>query len=739
MSDGRERTGRLLARSLGWVTTLIVARSLAHALSVQPTRWLYGAILGMSLLAWAVVSFRVARVTAVALGGGLLAAALWKRPQWLVASWKLVLDCGNFLGAWLAQADPQLTVPVGYALLIAASGLLGAVNITLADRGRPAAVLLVGAVILSVEWLLYVDRALFYLSALLVPCALLQAVTLHRRRGLRLATVGMGNIDLSWQHLVWVLALALCIAAVAHLLPHRIAPWRWDALNEWITDVFPVLERLRGGGVGGPGMFGYRLRHSGYGTGTKLGGPISPRPGVALRVEVRGSWLPEVLYLRGTVSSTYTGSQWLTTAGGTETVQPGELLPSRIPSHVPVAYISQRVTFRELETVSLFCAGEPATFRIAGATLLRDREGNIFLRRLPAAGFSYRVLSRWPLPDERALRQGPAAEPPPDLAAQLSLPDTVTARTRRLAQAICASHPTPWEKAVALEQYLRALPYETQVPAPEPGRDFVDHFLFTLRRGYCAHHSSALAVMLRLVGIPSRWVQGFAVPIPPQVREAGGGVLEVHHHHAHAWVEAWMPNFGWVLLEPTPTQPIPWRHAGRAAVPSSGREPAEETALPGAWREELELFHEPELTMPPTPSASPLRWPQIAAAIAVAVVGLKVGVSVAASWWRWRHLAAGPGDLFWAWRQLERLCGQFGLGRRPAETLRQFAARLEDHLAEPSRLQGLVRELEEVAYGGGQPPARLLREVRWLYASVAVALRRRHGWPRYLWRRWLTI
>ena len=75
-----------------------------------------------------------------------------------------------------------------------------------------------------------------------------------------------------------------------------------------------------------------------------------------------------------------------------------------------------------------------------------------------------------------------------------------------------ANRLTPYAKAVAIEQYLsHTYPYSLEKPTnPSRNEDFVSHFLFVDRTGYCDHFSTAMVVMLRSVGVPARWVKGFA-------------------------------------------------------------------------------------------------------------------------------------------------------------------------------------------------------------------------------------
>ena len=108
---------------------------------------------------------------------------------------------------------------------------------------------------------------------------------------------------------------------------------------------------------------------------------------------------------------------------------------------------------------------------------------------------------------------------------------------------------SPYEATLLLERWFRregGFRYEEQPPASVSGRPPLVDFVVATRAGYCQHYAGAMAVMLRLLGIPARVGVGFT---------AGtwkGGVWTVTDHQAHAWVEAWFDGFGWLAFDPTP-------------------------------------------------------------------------------------------------------------------------------------------------------------------------------------------
>jgi transglutaminase-like putative cysteine protease len=123
------------------------------------------------------------------------------------------------------------------------------------------------------------------------------------------------------------------------------------------------------------------------------------------------------------------------------------------------------------------------------------------------------------------------------------------ARTWALAQRLKRNARTPMQYVLNVDAYLETgFRYTEAPPRPAPGREPLDAFLIDSKAGYCQHFSGAMAILLRLGGIPARVATGFT---------AGGyqkrsGEWIVRDTDAHSWVEAWFDGIGWVTFDPTP-------------------------------------------------------------------------------------------------------------------------------------------------------------------------------------------
>ena len=192
----------------------------------------------------------------------------------------------------------------------------------------------------------------------------------------------------------------------------------------------------------------------------------------------------------------------------------------------------------------------PVVWRSAvwNAARASDQRGGFAIRSLEFPGGGHSWFRRSFRPDERL----EALELPP-----------LDERIPRLALDMTAGLATPEERARALERRLRHDYGYTLELLPAPVADPLATFLFARKKGHCEYFASAMAVMLRTLGIPSRVVTGFLGGVYNPMT----GWQVVRASDAHSWVEAWLPRRGWVTFDPTPPDLSPastslWTRAG---------------------------------------------------------------------------------------------------------------------------------------------------------------------------------
>src|SRR5262249_28622476 len=123
-------------------------------------------------------------------------------------------------------------------------------------------------------------------------------------------------------------------------------------------------------------------------------------------------------------------------------------------------------------------------------------------------------------------------------------------RIPALARSVSEPSESNYDRARKIEDYLSSkYGYTLDLPGPRP--DPLAYFLFERKKGHCEYFASAMAVMLRSIGIPARMVNGFR---GGEYNDLTGSYI-VRESNAHSWVEAYFPEFGWVTFDPTPAAP----------------------------------------------------------------------------------------------------------------------------------------------------------------------------------------
>lgn len=288
----------------------------------------------------------------------------------------------------------------------------------------------------------------------------------------------------------------------------------------------------------------------------------------------------------------------------------------------------------------------------------------------------YEALSRLPVFTEDGLRRSGRLYPDRVLSRYLALPDSVPDRVLALARDLTATGRTPYDRARAIELYLRKIPYSLDVPTPPIDRDVVDFFLFDLQQGYCDYYATAMVVLARAVGLPARLVIGYA-----------GGAYDAAEDHyivteadAHSWVEVYFPDYGWIEFEPTSGRPEVDRFSQSSpAIPQLPTAPAPETGT------KIDLQ----------------RWvPPILWGIVGWVITIFTGWAVFDRW-RLERLtpSAAAGELY---RRLRRHAKRLAVPSPGGDTLFEFAGALSTRL-DASAIQPVRRIINLYAQASYSP------------------------------------
>ncbi len=295
-----------------------------------------------------------------------------------------------------------------------------------------------------------------------------------------------------------------------------------------------------------PGGRGFATSIAGFSDEVSLGAhgaTIRSNPQIVLRVEFPDGppGNPGGLHWRGRSYDRFDGVRW-TRSDDLPNSAPGPDWYRRRWAGTPVR---QEIFASLLDTRVLF--GLHPVLDVRARSRIRpvmDAAGDLrFFGNVPPR---YVVESYADGPGPDALRAAPSRRAPASRY-YLQLP-ALSPRVFELADSLTAGVDTRYDHVRAVEAWLRGFAYTRELPATAREAT-LEHFLFERQAGHCEYFSTAMAVLLRAVGIPARNVNGFLGGEWNGV----GDYLAVTQNQAHSWVEVWFPDHGWIAFDPTPS------------------------------------------------------------------------------------------------------------------------------------------------------------------------------------------
>lgn len=273
------------------------------------------------------------------------------------------------------------------------------------------------------------------------------------------------------------------------------------------------------------------------------GSRIYPNPEVVLRVEFPEGRPQDVraLYWRGRSYDLFDGTTWHRSVATPKAAPSSYFYAQQWRGRRTV----QRIYAIPLEVPVLF--GIHPVLSVQPQSRMRAMQDNVGdLWYYGAGSPTYDVVSATDRPPDEDLRRSPNAIDAAD-GPYLQRP-LLSERVRALADSLTANAPTRFDKVLAVQNWLqREFRYTLELPATEREAT-LEYFLFRRRAGHCEYFSTAMAILLREVGIPTRNVNGF---LGGHWNEFGQ-FLTVTQNQAHSWVEVYFIGYGWVPFDGTP-------------------------------------------------------------------------------------------------------------------------------------------------------------------------------------------
>ena len=467
----------------------------------------------------------------------------------------------------------------------------------------------------------------------------------------------------------------------------------WNKATAPLTEPFEGLGRLFAG-VNSPQV----VRIHNFGDSLPFQGSVSLPDTLVL--DVATEELDQPRYLRERVFDIYTPTGWR----------------SRAQQELPleafvITTVDQFVERRGTITVEIVVRGRAAENALTiGQPRRIDRDGTLRWSRVRSdvlsleiegglePGSFYEAVGSISVASEEELRAAGSDYPAWVELNYLQLPGDFPARVRELASELTRSRPTPYDQATAIEDYLRTIPYDLDVPSAPFDRDAVEFFLFQAERGYFDYHASAMVVMLRSVGVPSRLAVGYVL----QEDDLRDGRYRVTEQSAYAWPEVFFPGLGWVEFNPTPGLPLIVRPgtvepidaaSGDGSTPAGGSDQELNFEdLAGLSGEEGSDFALPAQNA----SSDRNRWVVIALVAALAAL---IAVTAGGARFAWAQGLGGLTTPERLWGQTVRLASWARLRPRPAQTPREYARSLRDEAPEIGDVDQLADAYVRHRYG----------------------------------------
>ncbi len=307
---------------------------------------------------------------------------------------------------------------------------------------------------------------------------------------------------------------------------------------------------------------------SGFTDNVELGqiGEIKKNTSVVMRVQTSAPVNYPLLRWRGIALTNFDGRRWYSRESSQKIKKPesngwipltsGNELEGRPAVRVQFITLLQPLAsdtlFGPAQVVALRgnFSGEAGTYDgdVKRSFVAVDSTGSIYN---PSHNFSqirYEGVSILPVARPAQARFAGTNYPEQIRDTYLQLPPKLDRRIPALAKKIAGASQNPYDQALTMENYFRANYAYTLNLTGNSGADPLAHFLFDTKAGHCEYFATAMAVMLRTLGIPSREVNGF---LPGEYNDFGGDYI-VRASDAHSWVEAYFPGTGWLTFDPTP-------------------------------------------------------------------------------------------------------------------------------------------------------------------------------------------
>jgi len=382
--------------------------------------------------------------------------------------------------------------------------------------------------------------------------------------------------------ILWIGLFCSLVFMLSYIIPASSEPIQWNWLDQKVNS---FIEKFY------YSSYSYfSLESVGFGDSAEhLGGPVYLDDTHVLNVKS-----PRLVYLRGASHDFFNGSTWkstdketlpLTNSKNSVSLEQLEIKTGMKLLSGETGYINRyfyndniEITYQKLKTKSIFSVNNMMSLTDKyGSSLPKayaTSNGTVISRKKHSKDFSYNInsynvmynheglkdiLRKSYIGYYRSLTSIPSDVDPSDMdmlidysdniyKKYLQLPENLSDDVKNLAVSITKGYTNNYDKAKAIEEYLVYNYTYTLDPKPtSEDSGLLDYFLFTSKEGYCSYYATAMAVLARCAGIPSRYVEGYILPEKTEDQK----LYHVTNEQAHAWTEIYFEGYGWLIFEPS--------------------------------------------------------------------------------------------------------------------------------------------------------------------------------------------
>lgn len=457
---------------------------------------------------------------------------------------------------------------VGIAIILAV--LLTIICYFIAVRWKKTAILIIAGAAMYATYFYYTEENLKFSCSFFMSCGImLYAFNSYIKKKKYVdkdESISSGSYMLGW--LPSILIIMTITMFISPYMPKPVKLKSMSKLENIINNISFEMDAFSARNIlgGGSGYFG--LSSTGFQQDKKrLGGPVrlngTPVFTVSSDDKING------MHMRGLVKAYYTGDVW-------ELNDPkDEYEADKDLGFIPPLNTSSRekkitITYKVKGISTIFNALYPLSINIDSDIINGDKNMQLSSPDSIKKNEGYSITIKEYSWDKDSLINAQVDSSKDELKQYLDLPGNISQRVYQLADEITYRYDKPYLKASAIERYLKGnYPYSLETSKLPENAEFVDHFLFEEKKGSCTYYATAMAVICRIEGLPARYIEGFVVP-SGNAKEG----IDILNSDAHAWVEVYFDDIGWITFDPTPG------HYSNSVDPDAPYESAEEEPEP---------------------------------------------------------------------------------------------------------------------------------------------------------------